>query len=186
MATTTTTSTPDPRVFSFSGLPPLRSLEQSSLPRGYVSFEDGSAAITVAGAGEDQIWRINTDLPIGFAYVLAEVHIWLNGIIADLADWDNAVNGELLFDSPLRSVQFDGLATEDTFGSTTVDRRVYTFPDLPQSILLASDTSSTVGFRVGNHTVDGPAMQGGFFIKFLQYDIEQAHHYGIHTPQLIR
>ncbi len=186
MATTTTTTAPDPEIFSFSGLPGLQDLERSWYPRGYLSFEDGSVAITVAGAGEDQVWRINCVLPIGYAYILEDVHIWMQGTLADLAGWDSVMNGELIFDDPLRTIQFDGVTTGDTFATTTIDRRVWTFPDLPKAIVVASDAISQVGFRVGNHTTDDAAMAGGVFVRFLQFDIEQAHHVRIHTPQLVR
>ncbi len=186
MATTTTTTDLTPEYFAFSGLPPLESLENSPFPRGYTVFEDSSVAITVAGAGEDQIWRIEADLPIGYAYVLVEAHVQLQGAIADLAGWDTAMGGEIV--SPGRSIPFDGLASPDSdiMATTALDRRIFSFPDLSTTILIAEDTTATMILRIGNHTTDDGAMTGSVFIKFMTYDIEQAHHFQIHTPQLVR
>ncbi len=186
MATTTTTTAPDPEVFSFSGLPPLRIQQPSPLPRGFISYENSAVAITVAGAGEDQVWRINCVLPIGYAYILVDAHISMQGAIADLAGWDTVMNAELNFDTPVRAIQFDGVSQGDTFSTTTIDRRVFTFPDLPQAIIPVNDIVSQVGFRVGNHTTDDAAMTGSVFVRLMQYDIEQAHYYALHTRQLIR
>lgn len=186
MATTTTTTDPDPVSFPFTGLPGLRVLEQSPIPRGFVSFENSSVTIAVAGAGEDQTWRINFILPIGYAYILTEVHIQLQGAIAEMADWDEVMNGELNWQAGPRAIPFDGVSLGDTMATTTLDRRVYTFSDLPKTIMVVDDAASQAGFRIGNHTVDGLAMSGSVFGRFLQFDIEQAHNWEVHTPQLIR
>lgn len=186
MATTTTTTDITPTYFPFTGLPGIEDLANSWIPRGYLVFEDSSVAITVAGAGEDQIWRIEMDLPIGYAYVLVEAHVQLQGAIADLAGWDLVMGGELV--SPGRSIPFDGLASPDgdVMVTTALDRRFFSFPDLSTTIMIASDGSATTIFRIGNHTTDDAAMTGSVFARFLQYDIAQAHHFQIHMPQLIR
>lgn len=186
MATTTTTTVLPPVVFSFSGLPELSVLEQSYYPRGYVTFEDSSIAITVAGAGEDQQWLITMALPIGYAYVLVEGHVMLQGAIADLAGWDLVMAGEIIVGA--RSIPFDGLASPDgdVFATSLLDRRIYTFPDLSKTILIAEDNSAQAIFRMGNHTTDDAAMTGSCFTRFMMYDISQAHHVRLHTPELVR
>ncbi len=186
MATTSTVSDPDPVYFPFTGFEKGPSRISSPYPRGQVTFSNASVAITVAGAGEDQLWRINMVLPIGYAYVLVEVHFQIQGALADLAGWDTVFNGEINLTNPVRAIPFDGVSLGDTFATTLLDRRIFTFPDLPKDIIISDDGTAQAGFRVGNHTTDDAAMTGIIFGRFLQYDVEQAHHYLVQTPQLIR
>ncbi len=186
MATTTTTTDPDPVYFPFTGLEKGPSRIASPYPRGQVTFSTPSVAITVAAGGADQAWRINMILPIGYAYVLVEVHLMIQGAIADLAGWDTVFNGEINLTNPVRAIAFDGISLGDTFSTSALDRRVFTFPDLPKDIIISDDGTAQAGFRIGDHTTDDGAMTGIVFGRFLQYDVEQAHHYLVQTPQLIR
>lgn len=184
MATTTTATVLAPVLFPFAGLDALPSLDRSWFPRGVIAFESPSIAITAAGAGEDQLWTVAMTLPIGYAYIITDVHVRMQGAIADLAGWDKSIAGN--FGDTDRAIPFDGVNQEDVMVTTALDVRTWTFPDLPTAILINSDGTTNASLTVGDHTTDDGAMTGSVFASFLVYDVEQAHHVRIHTPQLFR
>lgn len=182
--TTTTTSVLTPVPFQFSGLPGLPALEHSWYPRGSISFED-TIAVTAGGAS-DQLWDIQCTLPSGYAYVLQEVHLALQGATSSLTNWDSSVTCG--FGDGVHNVPFDGInTTGGSFVTSTVTIQNWTFPDLPRLIIIATDPAIiSVRLSVGNNTIGDAGMTGLVFISCLQYDVEQAHHVRIHTPQLER
>jgi hypothetical protein len=78
--------------------------------------------------------------------------------------------------------------TGDYNGEENTYERVYTPTSLPKSVFRGSGGPVTLKFNIAN-MVDQP-FDGGVFVNarfnFVQYDIDQAYNYLIHTPSLIR
>lgn len=187
MATTVTSFTPNPLLFSYTGLPAgdLR----ANLPRAEVHFGGPqlSANVTVAAAGEDQRIDITCVLPSGYAYVLRELHLGMQN--DDVADWED--NGFTTFQN----------ATTDADRTTFVPMGInspgggangpalfrwknWTLTDPIRQVTLPAIGNQGLEFFLSlqNPVIDGAAGFAHFQIRFLQYDIEQAHHYAVNNP----
>lgn len=178
--TTTTTTAAIAELFSFEGLPPPGTIERSSVPRAQVIWQAAATTITAGGAS-DQRWVINCVPPVNFAYALGEVHVRIDGTIADLDNWDNACSAR--FTSPRDSIPFDGVSIATTMVNSTTNLKHYTFPEMPPSVLL---NPSILELSVGNQTDAEDEMNGQFYVMMYQYDITQAHHVLVNAPELTR
>lgn len=171
----------------FTGLDTLPGQDRSRMPRGRIDFANSSSTITAGGA-EGQIWIVSCTLPENYAYVIQEVHSSIAGPIADIANWDTTALGGFT-DTDNILISFDGVNVAGVTGVTVLlDNRQYTFDMPPKSIILADTgpTGTVLTVTHSNRTIGDAEVAGGFFASFMMYDIEQAHHVLVNTPQLIR
>jgi len=185
MTTTTTVLPPVP--FMFTGLETLPVQDSSRLPRGRIDFLNSSVTIA-EGALEGQIWIVSCTFPEAYAYVIQEIHCGVAGAIAAIANWDTAALGGFT-DTDNKLIPFDGTNVAGvTAISTANDQRMYTFDVPPKSIIVADTgpTGTLCTITMSNHTIGDVAVSGTFFMSAMMYDIEQAHHVLVNTPQLVR
>lgn len=191
MAATVTTIAPPPLLFSYTGLPAgdLR----LNLPRAEVHFGGPqlSANVTVAGAGDDQRIDITCTLPLGYAYVLRELH--LSMVNDDAADWED--NGFTTWQNSTTEADrstFVPMGIHSTGGGANgpAGFRVknWTLVDPIRQVVKPAVGNQGLEFFLSlqNPVIDGAAGFVHFMIRFLQYDIEQAHHYAVNNPIPVR
>lgn len=190
MAVTTTNFTPPPVVFPFLGLGQL-GLDRSSVPRSELLFKEfGGDAITAGGVGNTQRSTIICNLPQNFAYAIAEIHISLRTIAGTTNSWNkhakvlysDAQASERTFKVPL-ALQSQGVT--DTESDPTV---VYSLVRNVNSVLVppTGTMGQSLNITFNNAVEDAPETTLVAFIRVYQFDIEQAHHYAVNTPQLVR
>lgn len=184
---TTTTTVLEAKPFMFTGLEGLPEQDRSRLPRGRIDFAESSVVIA-EGALEIQLWIVSCTLPEGYAYAIQEVHSGVAGTLADVANWDTAALGGFT-DTDNILISFDGVNVAGvTSISLTNTQRMYTFDIPPKSIIVGSTGAAGTVLTVthSNPTIGDAAIAGTFFASFMMYDIEQAHHVLVNTPQLVR
>lgn len=186
MALVVTTFTPLPELFSYSGLPDVIT-ERSQFPRGEVAFNIFAGAVDAPGAGDNARISIQMSLPPGYAYVLREAHYSLAA--SDTEDWeavapltfDNASSGDATWQAPIE------LFSE----AKGTSRRIYTKQsDLKQVVLPGGPTPGITSMLVSithtNQNDDGLAVTVFATVRFLQFDIEQAHHFEVNQATPVR
>jgi len=183
MATVTTTITPTPVPFPYSGLPDVIS-ERTGIPRGEQSFNENGTAITLAGVGDVQQLIVNCNLPPGYAYVFRECNAF--NLATDATDWDSTAYLGFT-DSLTGGEQSFKIAVEMASSGATQfgTRKIINSPIEPfrQVILPANGTSQIQAQLIWTNAVTNGAVGSLFFsCRFLQFDIEQAHHYAVNYP----
>lgn len=188
---TTTTIPILPKIFSFTSLPQV-SQEESFVPRAEVIFTWFNEDITAGGAG-DQTAIITMALPINFAYVMVDCELRIDAADAgDIADWDDEAVGSVIEnrgDGPTRflTMAFEGENHGTSIGAGIHFVRIYSFKTLPRSLFQANvRTTNPVSLVVNNPVVGGGAATVAGFVRFLQYDVSQQHHFAVNTPAPVR
>ena len=110
----------------------------------------------------------------------------------DLQSYNNgSTNGTSILQQQtgsLISTSLHEAFTGDYNGEENTYERVYTPTSLPKSVFRGSGGPVTLKFNIAN-MVNQP-FGGGVFVNarfnFVQYDIDQAYNYLIHTPSLVR
>lgn len=189
MAQIQTTITPAARIFPFTGLGETGQ-QRSMLPRAEVVFSGIDVAVTIAGAGDSQRLLIDCQLPLNFAYAIAECSLQLKS--TDVVNW-KPIGKLALQDSDATgrtfqtSVELESRGTIEVVSSALA--RVWT-PNrpLPRIVMLQvpGEAQSRVDLSVSNATLDQAAGTAIFYVRVLQYDITQAHSVLVNTPQLVR
>lgn len=189
MATTQTLFTPRARMFAFEG---MGSIDQKGVivPRSEVTFVVSDGDVTVAAAGEDQRIFVSAILPPNFSYVLVDCFVRLKN--ANAADWN--VVGEIGYgDSDGTDRTF--LASQEIVSHGTVDVTATTISriwcpcgSLLKVLLLQlrGKPAPRVSIFLANGTIDGAAGLLNVYLRFLQYDVNQAHHVQVNTAILVR
>jgi len=181
---TDTNFTPDLKKFALVGLPIGQ--DRSPVPRSELIFTVSSGAILIATGGNDQEVNITVVLDTGFSYSIQECYASIKSV--DAADWqDNGfviVNTGALLGTTVRIELESELSTAFVDGANV--NRGYQWRNFPGNLLMPSDTGASATFKLGNQVIDGAAATLQFMCRVLQYDIEQAHHYQVNTPTLIR
>lgn len=188
MATTTTTVSPQPVPFPYSGMPDVIG-EKTGIPRGEISFSEPDGSIIVAESAELQRLNIRCCLPIGYAYVLREMHLSLSG--ADTADWSLFGHG-IWQDAETASIRKHVMAfplfSPGVIPLETLTRSNYRSVNIPKQVVLPVSTAEgpILIATLVNPVADGTLMKFLFSARFLQYDIEQSFHYSVNSPAPVR
>lgn len=178
---------PDPVIFPYAGLPDVVS-ERTNNPRAEVSFQMNGDVIPAAGTGDSVKLTVTCNLPIGYGYVLLEAHLGL--IASDAVDWDKVAWGQLQNgDAAGTRAWIAPLEFFSRGGSNADGRIIWSLQNrINQLVLGASSNSGPSQFKfvVNNQVLDGAA--GTFFglVRFLQYDVEQAHHVAVNAAVPVR
>jgi len=182
--TTTALNSSTPDIFAFSGVPGDQ-MAGSPIPRSEVVFNLVEVAVTAGGA-EGQTVTFTMQPPLNYAYVLVDLFCAINAATrADALDWSNSVLGTVISGGPdglteVARINGWALSAVDTF-------RVYQFDVLPKRLFVPNTNSLSIASLVlDNPVVGGAAAAISVFARFMQYDIDQQHHYQVNTPTLTR
>ncbi len=182
--TTAVTPTPVVQIFAVPG----GTQPYSIVPRATVTFFSSSVVPAKLAADNNQsLFTLN--LPQNFVYRLAECRAWANTTTSgQLNDWED-VQSCLLSGGIGGSLQFGlaaGNAYANTFVSVTNHTQKFFEPSMSLPDALVASTSSVTGkleIRWLDVSSDSTAITNHFiWAKFLQYDVDQATKYPVHTP----
>lgn len=157
------------------------------VPRSELVFSALGFAITLSGVGDDQRVIINCDLPSGFAYVLMEASLSIDGAEAD--EWDTNAFCSLA-DSAAdvtakwkKCLHAPGLLGNSAATSFT---RCYVVSAASKIILPGPGLTGRLQLRTMNLTTNKAALVGTAYARFLLFDVNQAQFNAIHTPVPVR
>ena len=157
----------------------------------YIQISTDAAAdvlVRIAALGFESNWRgliTGSDASSRFNLVCDNIVKVEN----DLQTYNNgSAAGTTTLSFTSRTTAWQTAFTGDYNGEENTYERVYTPTSLPKSVFRGSGGPVTLKFNIAN-MVDQP-FGGGVFVNarfnFVQYDIDQAYNYLIHTPSLIR
>lgn len=186
MAVATTTFTPPPMRQAFSGLDSVGG-ERSPWPNAEQRFCVLAGAVDVEAGGDSQKVDIQCDLPVNFAYTLMEIHMSIFG--ADIADWET--NGDCFFTDgtgslPQGRTMISAIPawSEGVVGTLLAFR--FDFQGMGVQLPANAVSTPQLRFIMANDTIDGSAMTVNFCARFLQFNIEQAHHFEVNSAMAVR
>jgi len=186
MATTTTNFTPAPSRFSYSGLDVPSNVP---IPAAEISFRVDAGTVTAAAAAEDQKWQLHCYLAEGYAYILKGLNLYIYDAEAgDMADWTNQVACWLTNNTDGAPQYIIGLPMAGDIALTTAVLKSASWQvALPKKIIIPlGGHQGELHLAQFNPVADGGPMTLYFQADFLQFSIEQAHHWAINTPWPVR
>lgn len=185
MAIITTTLNRNAEVVPFTGLS-QRGLDRSAVPRADVVYNGLNLAVPAPGAGNSSNLVIRCDLPNNFAYSIAEAHILLFSSTGNT--W--AALGSLAINNadPTTSQISMEVLSNGVSDAAGFSRQVWMPIGLSNTLIRSAPDASgpNIQFILDNPNLNHVAATCSFFVRVYQYDIEQAHHYAVNTPTLIR
>jgi len=195
LPTTLTEFSPSPERFSFIGLPPGYNQDASAIPipAAQISFRVYGGTIAAAAGAADQSFRIHCLLREGYAYILNDVSMYLTDAEAgDIADWgtkvtaytSNVADGETGESPWLAGVPMEGINVIN--GSTALGAGIYTPARIPQNIIIPNSANAELHLNMFNAQTDGGPITLYLLATFLEFSIQQAHHWAINTPWPVR
>lgn len=191
MATITTSLAPNPRRFGFTNLPTL-SQEESPVPIAELVFTTQFSAVTLSGVGDDQLVKLTCNLPVGFTYVLIDCRMDLQvANDSDMADWDTIAYGLIStaasgsqYRSPFQGISRGLISALD---GGLPPRSMFQFVSLPSQVIIPSgQAEATIVVTIANAVQNSSAGFFTSFVRVLQYNVSQAHHYQVNTPIPVR
>lgn len=190
MADITTTFSITPQLLGFSGLDEAMR-NNSQVPRQEVIYNVLDGDIPLTGVGDNQIISITTALPSGYAYVLAEVSMMLSAASGTTNGFADTFAGFVVDGVSGRNFQrfFEMTAPGLIIAGpqTALPARCYSPRNLPQVVILPPEGEvSLMALLIKNATAGDVAYKLNFFARFLMYDVNQAHHWAVNTPTLVR
>lgn len=190
MALVTTTLTPPPSIFSYSGMSDVVGV-MTDVPRAEVHFTLDSGDVTLSGVGDTQRLIINCVTPQGYAYVMREVHFAM--FADDIDDWgaiawlgfqDGESAGTRSFRSPMEMFS-DGTMVR---GGGLTAARIWTPKAIVKQVVIPNDPKEgcLLEVFVNNNVTNGDAAIAFFSARLLQFDIEQANNFAVNNPSPVR
>lgn len=189
MAIERTTLTATQELFPYSGIGEL-ARDRSAIPRSELRFGVVGGALAVPTLGDQQQAFISLSLPFNFAHVIVDLTASVQADVAGEAiSWpDTAVcnffpqGGNYVYEIELVS------GGEHVFSTGSgKEQRVYSPTQLPKVTMVPPAGQRNVfNMQLTASGIDGVAVDVDFFARFLTYDIAQANHYLVNSPQVIR
>lgn len=190
MAETVTVFSPLPMSFPFLGLDQL-GIDRSNVPRAEIVYTGLNQVITAGGVGNTQRVAIACAFPRNFSYGLAEVHVSINVATGQTMSWN--LNGVCIVvdastaDGRTLSIPLPMLANGIADAGNKPQVLYNLDADLKTVVVPQPNTTGAqLSFGSDNPVENAPEATMNFFIRLYQYDIEQAHHYAVNTPTLVR
>ncbi len=189
VVTTALTAAPTRTVFS---KPPDAVREWTPIPRALVNFSLQEGVIDAKPVNDSQELIVTMTLDPQFAFRLVELHI---SLIQDVAnDWlnrcylevENAIRG-----MPDGQTQRHVLSLDDTIRNVSAVEMWLarlSKPGFPHYVMQSTPSGAAIGctFNATNQTAAaGLAGTIDFLATFLEYDIEQAERFYLHSPSLV-
>lgn len=160
------------------------------MPRSEIIYAGENEIVTLGGVGDEQRLDITCDLPQNFSYALAELHADISTAGGTTNTWDvDAIAFIVDATGPDRTVNVSMPVTAGgVVDDIVLPRRVYKLENPMKAVLVPppNSTGAKLGITFNNDVQGAVGALVTFFIRFYQYDIEQAHHYAVNTPNLIR
>lgn len=189
---TTTTFTPDAMIQPFTTFPETF-VERSRTPRAEVVFSIFDEDVTAGGAGS-QFVSIVCSPPVNFAYALVDCYLSIDAADAtELGHWSNNAVCNLTQGNDNTGVAQEKCRVPGRSNGPQMDpkfQKGYNFDPLPGRLWRPTDRSAALfqlcSVMVANDTIGDAAAQAGCYVRFLQYDVSQAHHSGVNTSVLVR
>jgi len=193
MTTTTTSITAAASLFPFTGMV-AGELDRSSVPQAEVIYKILNGAVTVGGSGNEQRLDVTFEIPRNYAYAVVGVAVSITVVNGLTNSWDDdadlfivdATGSGRTFEAHMR---FGSGPVLDTLGTP---RKTYAVDSgsfgLVRTIVVPPPNSTGQKFAITfeNLTQDAPAALVQVFARALLYTIEQAHHFQVNTPMLVR
>jgi len=189
MATTATTFNPAPTRTPFisQGI----DLVGTPVPRAELRFAIVGDEITAAASGESQSCLVVCSLPKGYAYYFMGCEIDLleteaGDVVGWNADWrtyllSSDTTGAL---RSLSGIKCTGCVPY--YWSAALKGRIYQAAPIQRIIIPVYDTGAKYQCQNVNVALDGGPVTTYFTATFLQFDLNQAFHYALNTPQPVR
>lgn len=187
MATITTTIVPNAVRTPFINPYGQPDVWNTIIPRSEIVFSSIDFVIDLSGVGDDQLLVVNNDLPAGFAYVLLEHSVVVEGVDAD--EW--AANGHCsLADSSVdasaswkKCLQAPSLISRTTLTNFT---RCYKPEGSSKIVIPKPGLVGRLQIQTQNFNTNKVAGVGTTYARFLLFDVNQAQFNAIHTPVPVR
>jgi len=150
---------------------------------------------TIASYYELKMITSNRDyrnrLDPNYAYSLLDVYLQIQPGAGATNNFGNQANGQwadAVVGADRKLVTNFELHNEGVALSSAVELRQYTAVRTPQIVLLPALAAEQCQLNVAiyNATANDGAYSVDFIARFLQFGVEQAHHYRVNTPQLVR
>jgi len=190
MAIVTTQAAPDIQRFAFQGLDEIKR-PRSEVPRAEVFYNLIEFEVPQPGAGNTQQLQITCVLPQAFTYAISEIHLRVlqGGAQGQEEGLDSVCRGvfqnAILESEASFQLTFGGVSTGISAGVV----RLYNFnDDLPKALMLPHVPAQpgAIILIVNSDIDDGDAWTVEFFMRTLQFDIDQLHYWQVNTPTPIR
>lgn len=189
MAITATSFTPGIKRFAYIApvAPPDSWL--TPIPRGEALFAINDGSVLAAAAGASQSFSITCVLPSTFAYIMMEASIELYDQEAgDIATWDSSIRCSVREDvtAPAwtASPRMDAGSTYSL--SAVLKGKSYQVADVPRKMIVPGIAGGLAYFEAMTTTIDLGILKINALIKFLEFDLNQAHYYAVNTPVPVR
>ncbi len=182
---TATDFTPAPVFRGLTNLPDPMTVA-SAIPRQELFFPVLAGDIPLTTGGNDQDVRVTCSLPLGYSYVLTEIHAGIAG--ADVDQWATISECQVTdsVDSATYRAKFSSNITVP-MARTTQFRMTYNFSSLLKRVIIpAKDGAELIWVTSSANNVDLAAAILNFTASFLVYDIAQANHFELNTPVYTR
>lgn len=186
MATDTTTVNPTQTRFSYAGIPAIPA-DLSPVPRGEIRCY-ATGGIAAPGAGDNQQFVINIDLPVNSAYAVADYAVRLLSGDANF-NFPASLLGAFTNDVAAATVNVPiDMRSSAEFSTVGLAGRIYTPVRVPTIVMLPATAQSQVQLHSSayNTTADDVPYSYVIFARLLEFAIEQSHRWEVNTPQLIR
>lgn len=161
------------------------------IPRSEINFQISDGAVTLSGVGDSQSLVITCVLPPSFAYVVQEVSLFnLTGVDADA--WQNfgtcRIRNNTAEPTQVWKHSLDFFSRGPFFVSATTDGKSYHLASPGElNRLIIPGTNASLVIALHNPTLNDSAMVvDGFLARFLQFDVNQAYHFGSNVPIPVR
>jgi hypothetical protein len=210
MALIQTDFTPALKYIPYTGLSALER-SQSGIARAELQYYAVNQSWASPGAGNSRLLKTQITLPNGFGYVItdcmadvtalntkvsseatAQLQIQPSGVLGPnvIVNMASTPGRQLatattpIGDIPARDYNSTYPSWRGDYGSIT------TFlADKPTFLLYDYEdgrNDSLVSFTIGEENLNGSAYSVQFFIRFLQFDVDQSYNYVLNSPQLTR
>lgn len=185
MAVVATEVDVEPKMFPYSGRPDAIG-QFTNAPRAEVSFQLNGVTVDGPGTGDSIQLTVKNELPIGFAYVLLEAHFGM--VVSDATDWDRVAWGAMQNGGGATRTYLVPLEFFSRGLSVDGVRLIWTMQNNTNQVILPGtpQAQSQFKFVVANSSLDGEDALLYSFVRFLQFDIEQAHNYAVNNAIPVR
>ncbi len=190
MAVDTTSFSPNPSVFPYSGVSELLQ-HRSDFPRSEIEFITLNGAIPLTGVGDSSFVVYAAVLPANFSYVLTDFFLAIHSAAAATNNFNAAltlfVNDDVLGVVRSYEIFLPNESTNAKFGSTQIDTRTYCITCFPTQLLRSPGGGAIeLSAQATNETTNDTAYTTDFYCRFQQFDVNQAHDAAVNRQTPVR
>ncbi len=194
MALVTTTVTPSPRSFGFTGIG--HEDPKDAIPRAELVYSFLDETIDSTGVADLMRLQVDIRLPQSYSYSLVDFALSIKGDQTDMtAKIPTGVTWQL-FDAVTAAKQLALYSAEapsiagvlPVNANVGFDARIqYSVPHKPKMTwVLQPGEDGRCLINLTALDLNTAASEASGYFRFLQYDVDQAHHWAVNTPSLTR